>query len=318
MRAGAHALSLLAVPLNVHVLQALTEEPRTLTDLRGAVGSPPQTTIRGQLRALTEAGIVERRRAPEFPGSVDYELGKPGRELLGVAAVSRAWLLESPQGPIQLGSVGAKGTIKALVEGWSSTILRILAAKPLSLTELNRLIPSLNYPSLERRLGALRLAGMIEPCPGSGRGTPYAVTPWLRRAIGPLAAAARWERQHLPEQTAAIRRTDIDAAFLLAVPLVNLPAERSGTCRLVAEMRNGDGEQRLAGVRVTVEEGRVASCVSKLEGDANAWASGSAADWLRAVIDADRGKLELGGDCELALNLVEGLNDVLFPARQAA
>ena len=67
-------MSLLSLPLHVHVLRALEEEPLALIDLRRAVGSPPQTTMRGHLRSLTEAGILERRRESDFPGSVDYEL----------------------------------------------------------------------------------------------------------------------------------------------------------------------------------------------------------------------------------------------------
>lgn len=315
MRAGAHALSLLAVPLNVHVVTALADEPKSLMNLRRAAGSPPQTTMRGHLRALTEIGVLERRRQNEFPGNVDYELRQPGRDLLGVAHILRNWLEQAPEGSVPLGSVAAKSTVKALVEGWSSTIVRALAARPLSLTELNRLIAGINYPSLERRLGAMRLAGQIEACPSRQRGTPYAVTDWLRGAIAPLAAAARWERRHLAEQTAPITPLDVEAAFLLTVPALQLSADQSGICRLAVEVGNSD-EPRLAGVLVSVEEGRVVSCVSRLQGSAAGWASGSAADWLRAVIEGDNGRLEVGGDCDLALSLLDGLHGGLFKAPQ--
>ncbi len=40
-------------------------------------------------------------------------------------------------------------------------MLRALAAGSLSLTELDRLIGALSYPSLERRLVAMRLAGLV-------------------------------------------------------------------------------------------------------------------------------------------------------------
>jgi DNA-binding HxlR family transcriptional regulator len=311
LRAGAHVLSMLSVPLNVHVLQALDNGPMPLIDLRRAVGSPPQTTMRGHLRALTQAGVIERRRHSGFPGPVDYELARPGKELLGVAALLEAWLLGAPDGPIQLGSVAAKSSTKALAEGWSSGIVRALAAKPLALTELSRLITGLSYPSLERRLGAMRIAGLIERCPGSGRGTPYAVTEWLRRAIAPLAAGARWERKHLPKETAPIRRIDIEAAFLLVLPLVVLPVEQSGICRLAVDTSNGL-QHRQAGVVVEVDEGRVTSCVTRLEGDADASALGSAAAWIQAVIERDSGRLELGGRRPLAMALGDGLHRALF------
>jgi DNA-binding HxlR family transcriptional regulator len=315
VRAGAHALSLLAIPLNVQVLHALAEEPMPLVDLRRAVGSPPQTTMRGHLRALTDIGVLERRRQNDFPGTVDYELSGPGRELLGVAGVLDSWLADSPEGAISLGNGAAKGAIKALVEGWSSTIVRALAARPLSLTELNRLISGLNYPSLERRLGALRLAGQIEACPGEGRSTPYAVTDWLRRAIAPLAVAARWERRHIPTAS-PIARIDVEATFLLAVPVLGLPTEMSGSCRLAVELRNGRGDPHLAGVLVEVREGNIVSCVARLQGEADAWVWGSISTWLQAVIEADTDRFEIGGDCDLAAALFEALHGTLFGIKQ--
>ncbi len=312
MRAGAHALSILTTPLNAHLLRVLQDGPVPLMDLRRSVGSPPQTTMRKHLRALLDAGILENRRQSEFPGPVDYELLSAGQELLGVAALLEAWLLDSPEGPIQLGSVAAKSATKALVEGWSSGIIRALAAKPLALTEISRLITSLSYPSLERRLGAMRMAGLIEPCPGAGRGRPYAVTEWLRRSIPPLVGAVRWERKNLPDQTSPIRRIDIEAAFLLALPLVTLSEDHSGLCRLAVDTSNGS-QHHQAGVIVGVDRGRVTSWVTRLDSGADASALGSAAAWIEAALDRDWDRLELSGRRRLALALGEGLHNALFP-----
>lgn len=311
MRAGTHALTLLSVPLNVHVLTALAEEPRALIDLRRAVGSPSQTTMRGHMRELSRLGILERHRDAEFPGTVDVELGLAGNDLLVVMEVLQTWLSYAPDGPLQLGSAGARSAIKALTEGWSSSIVRALAAKPLSLTELNQLIPSLNYPSLERRLSALRLTGQIEPCPSGGRSRPYVATEWLRRAIAPLAAGARWEREHAPDESAPIGRLDIECAFLLCVPMLQLPAESPGTCRLAVDARGG-GDHGLAGVLTRVVDGRVVACTSRLEGSADAWASGTAQAWFRAVIERAPNDLEVGGDSELADAIVSGLRGALI------
>jgi DNA-binding HxlR family transcriptional regulator len=282
-------------------------------DLRHAAGAPSQSTLRARLRELTELGVLHRGRSEGFPRAVDYELSAAGRDLLVVMEVLQAWLRQSPSAPIELGTPVAKGTIKSLVEGWASTMVRALAAKPLTLTELDRLISSLNYPSLERRLGTMHHCGQIEPLPSNGRGTPYTVTGWLRQGIAPLAAAARWERLYLAEETAPIARLDIEAAFLLVIPLVALPPELSGECRLAVETRGG-GEEQLAGIKVRVDAGRVASHITNLEGPADAWASGSPTDWLRAVIEHDRTGLEIGGDCALAGELVDGLHGTLFAA----
>lgn len=313
-RAGSKALSLLAAPLNVAVLQALAEEPRSLIDLRRAAGSPPQTTMRGHLRALTELGVLERRRQDGFPGAVDFELTGPGRDMLAVSEVLSAWLQHSPDGPLALGSPAAKSAIKALVAGWTTNLVRALAARPLSLTELDALIASVSYPSLERRLGAMRLAGLVEKVSGNGRGTPYGVTEWLRRATGPIAAASRWERRHAPAQTSPVGDRDAEAALLLAMPLLRLANGASGSCRLAVEMNSGSAH-RLAGVMVAVDCGRVVSCISRLEGTPDAWAVGPAGAWFSALLEHDFELLELGGDTTLSRTLLEGLCGALLQSR---
>lgn len=303
-RAGATALSLLAAPLNVHLLQALEDGSLPLIDLRRAVGSPPQSTMRVYSRTLVEIGTLERQRQAAFPGTVEYASTESGRALLAIGQILERWLQEAPVGPITLGTTASKSATKALVEGWSTNIIRALAAKPLSLTDLNRLIPRISYPSLERRLGALRLADLVEPYPGEGRGTPYRATPWLRRAIVPLAAGAWWERRYLAEPP-QIGRLDVEAAFLLAIPLIELPPEVSGKCRLAVEIQGGSSPV-FAGVLICVEDGKVISCSSRLEGEAEGWASGSASSWMRRM-NGQEADLEIGGDADLVREIVEAI-----------
>jgi len=316
VRAGAHALSLLSIPLNVHALSALQEEPRPLMDLRRDVGLPPQTTMRGHLRTLTRTRVLERQRENGFPGAVNYGLGPAGSDLLVVARALREWLARSPNGPVPLGSSVAKSVIKALVQGWSCSIVRALASGPLSLTQLNKLITGLNYPSLERRLGAMRAAGMIEPCPSESRTTPYRAGVWLRQAIAPLALAARWERRHAPEETTPIGRIDVEAAFLLTVPMLDLPSRVSGGCRLAVETRAGGSQ--MIGVTSRFSDGVVESCTARLEGEAEAGACGTAMTWIDAVEEAAPGHLEIRGDHNLAAAIIEGLHNTLAPMQPPA
>jgi DNA-binding HxlR family transcriptional regulator len=303
-RAGAVALSLLSAPLNVHLLKALEDGPLPLIDLRRSVGSPPQSTMRVYSRTLVDLGTLERQRQAAFPGTVEYGSTDAGKALLGIGAILENWLREAPSGPVALGSTASKSATKALVEGWSTNIIRALAAKPLSLTDLNRLIPRISYPSLERRLGALRLADLVEPFSGDGRGTPYRATPWLRRAIVPLTAGAWWERRYLAEPP-TIGRLDVEATFLLAIPLVELPSGLSGKCRLAVEIQGGSSPV-FAGVLICIEDGKVVSCSSRLEGEADGWASGSAGSWMRRMSGRD-GDLEVGGDAELVREIVDSI-----------
>jgi DNA-binding HxlR family transcriptional regulator len=309
-RAGAEAMALLAAPLNVQILKALRTEPFPLRELRHAIGSPPQSTMRLYLRTLCGTGVVERRARREFPTSVDYAIAPPGQGLLQVGEVLERWLGQSPDGPPELGSVAARNVIRPLIEGWSTNIVRALAGRSLSLTELDRLIPRVSYPSLERRLGALRIVGLVEGHRAEGGATPYTATSWLRRAVAPLIAAMAWERRFFPESSPAIGRLDIEAAFLLALPLMELPKEVTGKCRLAVEVQRG-ASPVLAGVLVCVEDGKVTSCSPRLTGEVEGWVSGSPRAWLRRL-DGTRGQeLELGGDPALAEALVGGLQRTL-------
>lgn len=314
LRPGATALSLLSTPLNVHVLRALEDEELSLADLNKAVGHPPATTMRAYLKALTDLGVVERRQEVDFPGSVSYVLTEAGHRLLVAAAVLQHWLDLAPDGPIALGSPAAKSAVKALIDGWDATIVRVLAARSFALTELARLVPSISYPTLERRLAAMRRVGQLEARRnGNGsRGTPYRATRWLRQAAAPLTAAVAWERRWVPAQTSAISRIDVEASFLLAAPLLELPEELSGCCRFAVEMRTGSGLE-YAGVMVTVEAGRLVSCIARMRGEPDAWAAGTVLDWFGWVNDHADHQLEFGGDAAFARAAAEALRDVLLP-----
>lgn len=310
-RSGARALSLLASPLNGTILQKLAGGSKRLVDLRRETGSPAQTTLRAHLRELEAARSIEKRRRDRFPGVLEYELTASGKELLFVVAAVEQWLRDSPAGPLDFGGTDGKAAIKSLIEAWSSTMLRALSARPLSLTELDRIITGLSYPSLERRLGAMRLTGQVEACSGNGKGTPYAPTPWLRRGIAPLAAAAQWERRHLPEDSVPIARIDVEAALLLVLPLLDLPDDLAGSCRLGVEMSDGR-DRHLVGAMARVDDGRLGDCSVRLDRDADAWVTGPTNAWLRGVIEEDTDGLELGGDQRLARAVVDGLHVVLF------
>lgn len=317
MRSGAQTLTLLAAPINFLVLQALAEGPQPQAELRRVAGSPAQTTLRAQLKRLTEIGAIVKHRRDRFPGVLEYELTSAGHELALVAQTIERWLAIGPDGPVTPGTPSAKAPIKALADGWTTAIVRALAAGPHSLTELNQIIGSLNYPAIERRLAAMRLAGQIKARPSEGRGTPYAVTRWLRQGVAPLAAAARWERRNLPMETAPITRVDVEAAFLLAVPLMQLTIDIAGSCRMGVEISNGKGHG-LAGVLLELDHGRTTSCTTRLEGHPDTWILGPPAAWLSAVIENDIDNLEIGGDGRLGRALTDGLHRALFRAKAHA
>ncbi len=315
-RTGTQALTLLATPLNIEILKALEDGPRNLLELRQAVGSPPQSTMRLYTRTLADLGLVRRRRRNEFPATAEYSSSPAGQALLVVACALEGWLQTSPNGPLTIGSVAAKSATKALVGGWSANIVRAVATRSLSLTELNMLISKISYSSLERRLGSMRLANLVDAQASNGQGVPYLATEWLRRAVLPLMAAVDWEQRFLREPEAKIVTVDAEAAFLLAVPLIRLGPKVSGRCRLSVEVRGG-AEPVFAGVILCVEEGTVISCTARLKGAVEASASGTPAAWIRQVTTASEPQLEMSGNFALSRAVIDAFQ-ALSPAAAAS
>jgi DNA-binding HxlR family transcriptional regulator len=317
VRAGGTVLSLLAAPLSVPILRAHIEGPLRLPDLRERIGGAAQTTLRGQVGNLRGIGALERQVRSGMPYTVENELTPVGLGVLSVAEVVEAWLARAPQGSIPLGSESAKGAIRALIGGWGSTILRALAARPLSLTELSSVINDHSYPALERRLSAMRAARQLEPRPNGDRGAkPYGVTEWTRQAVAPIAAAGHCECKYLAESTDSLGRIDIEAIFLLSVPLVDLDVTRSGGCLLAVDTGSGGLGQptdRLVGVHVEIERGAITTCSSRLEYDPRTWALGSTSAWVDAILEGKIERLRIGGDqVKLAEELIERLHTSLF------
>jgi hypothetical protein len=157
----------------------------------------------------------------------------------------------------------------------------------------------------------MKLIGLVEARRGgSGRGTPYCVTPWLRRAVAALAAAAAWESRFFAE--APVERIDVEAGLLLAVPLLELPPGINGACRLTVELGSGsDGDY--AGVTLVVADSSIDSCVTRLDGAVDASITGSPADWCRSMAGAEDGRIRFGGDTWIARGVMASLREVLAP-----
>jgi DNA-binding transcriptional ArsR family regulator len=241
----------------------------------------------------------------------EYRITPGGRGMLFVAFVIERWLQGAPRGPIPFDSEEAELAVDTLVETWSSTLMHALAREPLTIRELNRATEGLSRRALKRLLVAMQSAGQVEARPDGGEGALYADTDWLRTGIAPIAAAARLERRDPTDDMAPIAALDVEAAFLLTLPLLELPAELSGSCRLEVDLEDGEGSGP-AGATVRVQEGRVTSCEVRLDEEADAWASASAGDWLDTVIEPDAKSVRTGGDRYLARVLLDALHRTLF------
>ena len=311
MRAGSQTLTLLATSRIFLILKSLEQETKGRLELRRDTGFPAQSTLRGQLAALEAAGLTVKHRPDSFPGALEYGLAEPGHELLEVAAGLERWLAEAPQGPLELGGDAAKAAIKGLVESWATSVLTTLAEGPYSLTELDKRISTVSYPTIERCLETMRLAQQLDAGARDSRGMPYALTDWLRRGLAPLALAARWEHCNGLKGAVPVSRLDIDGAIMVAAPLLALPPRLSGICQLAVKAAEDEGRRRFL-ASLEVHNGSIAFGAVYPERKPDAWASATAETWFSTVIDAQTRGLRLSGDRKLAHTVFDRLHRALF------
>jgi DNA-binding HxlR family transcriptional regulator len=243
-----------------------------------------------------------------------YEVSPQGREALFVSFVAERWLQGAPGGPLDFDGPQAEAAILALAEGWQATLIHALAPGPLDFKQLTEAVEGVRRGRVRRLLAALRSVGLVETEPGNGEGAVYAVTDWLRAGLAPLIAAARVERRQGFEEAAPIDALDVEAAFHLALPLLELPKELTGVCRLGVNL-DDEGRTSLTGVTAEIDQGRIVTCRPGLEGPADAWANGPAPDWLDTVIEPDAKRVRVGGDKWLPAALLRNLHETLFGIR---
>jgi hypothetical protein len=314
-RAGALTLLYLASPMDRAVLLTLLAEATTGARVLDELEIPDLDDPAAIAAIFNDAYLLEPADPDLPPGSpigpdTMLQPTPAGREVPFVGVVLQRWLDKCPSGPVELGPE-AGPALAPLLTGWCSMVTHALAARPLTAVETCDAIQVLDLDTVEARIDLMEEAGQVEAIPGPHGEPRYAVTDWLRMGIAPLAVAARMELRHPPGDTAPVAALDVEASFLLTLPLLGLPADICGSCSMAVELDEGVNGSP-AGVTARIENGRVVSCERRLDEDADAWAVGSAADWLDTLIEPDAKRVRSGGDRQLARRLLYELHETLF------
>lgn len=315
-RAGALTLLYLSSPMERSVLLTTLAEATTGISLQEIKPPDPE---------FLSMGIFEDSYLLE-PADPDHPLGAPigpdtklrptpaGREVPYVGAVLANWLSRCPAGPLEHGEESGPH-VSALLSGWASMVIHALAGPPLTAAQVCEAVQVIDSNVVNARIDAMLLTDMLMETPGDDPAGELRVqaTEWLRRAIAPLAVAARMELRFPPGDTAPVSALDVEAAFLLTLPLLKLSrkGKLSGTCSLAVELDEGVAGSP-AGVTARIEGGRVVACEPGIDDDADTWASAGVGDWLDAVIDGDAKRVESGGNRRLAGHLLQKLHRTLF------
>jgi DNA-binding transcriptional ArsR family regulator len=241
----------------------------------------------------------------------EYRVTSGGREVLFVGFVAERWLQCGPQGPLRFHSPEAALSVLALAEGWTATVVHMLARGPHTFDELYEAVGDLSGKEVRRHLTALRATGQVETLAGEGGEPIYAATDWLLAGMAALIASARLERREPRDDMAPIDALDVEAGFRCSLGLIELPRQLSGTCSLGIRLEENESSS-LTGVTARVDQGSIVSCEAGLDRKADAWAAGTAGDWMDTVIEPDTQLVRSGGDSWLARALIDAIHETLF------
>lgn len=249
-RAGGRILRLLSDALNASILRCVLRESMPVSELSCRLLGASRTTRFGRLRELEDLGVIVRERRPGTPPVAHCALSLAGQELLPVVRRFARWLELSPDGPSSPDVACGAQTIKALAIAWDTTVVRWLAERPCSQTELAAMSPpDVSYHEVRNAREALSKAGLIVPVPRTDRRQPYAPAEWFRRSAGCIAAAIRWEEKHLTEPAPAPWAMEIETLSLLrpmhlrALPPTRARADLAEIERLASTLADSGHEQ---------------------------------------------------------------------------
>jgi hypothetical protein len=313
-RAGALTLLYLSSPLERPVLRTLMAELTTGVKMQ-EIGPPDPEFMR--------MGIFEDPYLLE-PADPDHPPGEPigpdtllqptpaGNEVPFVGAVLADWLRRCPQGPLEQGPESGR-QMAALLGGWASMTIHALAGGPRSAAQVCEAIQVIDREAIDARIDSMLATGLLEQAPGEDPdGEPLVrATEWLRRAVAPLAVAARMELRFPPGDTAPIAALDVEAALQLTLPLLKLPRRFRGACSLAVELAEGVAGSP-AGVTARIEDGSVVACKRGLDPNAQVAVSGDTGAWLDAVIDRRTERISSSGERRLAKRILRELHRTLF------
>jgi DNA-binding HxlR family transcriptional regulator len=308
----ADVLRLLSAGATGAILMALGEGPLRTKELTERVPGYAPRTIYRYAGKLAELEVVDREEEPGVPSKVVHTLTEDcGAELYElVNRFADASMTRLPDGRIDAHAWAALGLLADL---WETGMIEDLSCDPRSPTELARGPHGLSYHQVNRRAGLFKTAGLLCEWQGPGRRRCYALTDKTRKTMGLIVGIARWRHHHVvAEDEEGMTAEEMATALKTALPLVELEGH-SGKCMKLCVLREDEpvgSEGDLVWAEVE-EDGSLHSCSPPTESE-DAWARGKVEKWVPAILDADAGKVLIGGEEKLVNGVLAQLHEVLW------
>lgn len=294
-------IELLSHGLNRDILKELVEQGALTRVALAARLHTGSTKLYECLKTLRAAEVVTVTRHGK---ALEYEVTESGRQLHAATVIVTRWFRAHPGRPLDP-SVGWRA-FADLGRSWRMVLVEWIVRREPTVEEVAEGFDGFDEQQLAETLEAMGHADMVELRKGRDGRPRYRLTPWAARAIGILAALARWEQRFRPPGSAAIEIDDAVVAILATLPLIRLPETATGTCTFTAEVENGrQADPRFGMVWTRIRRGRAVDIGEGAPpGPADGWAAGAFSSWIAAVLDGRENALRHDGRGEAGIGLV--------------
>jgi len=235
---GHATLGLLVEDWSVPIMRELLGGSRRPSELEQRIPEAPHSALMRRLGEMEAMGIVTKERFSGLPPRAQYALTGEGRTAIRIVGAARSW--ERAWSP---GTEDGIEALKLIADQRNREILLALAAGRMAPTALEQRLSG-SRSTVTQRLAELARKGILARNVEDGH-VWYELTDCARELALVGVAAARWEWQWA-RPTEPVSPSLVADVLHLFAPLVDLPAELAGICRLHVDSGTDGSEVYLA------------------------------------------------------------------------
>ena len=256
--------------------------------------------------------LIDRHREPGVPSKVVLSLTEPtGRELFRLlqtftaTASARAFSIGRWSGPWS--------SLNLMSELWELGFVRELSQEPRSLTELSQVPPDLTYHQVNRRAAQFLSGGLLFASPPKGAGKRFVLTDYGRSCMALVAGIGRWRRHVIADGIPGLSAGEMATVLRTVLPLASLPQYAGTTLSLgVSGDVDGNGHRGPQTVRAVVDGDGALRCTDSRSAPVDGSAVATVNTWFSALLDGNRGRVQVRGNLTLVDSFLTQLYDVLW------
>jgi DNA-binding HxlR family transcriptional regulator len=294
------------------ILMALGAGPLRTTQLTNQVEDFSSRSVYRQVAKMESHRLIDRKEEPGVPSRVTLSLSEPvGRELFRLLqAFAATSMSQLPGGG---SSAHSWSSLNLLSELWGCGFVEELSHESRSVTQLAGGSHGMTYHQVNRRTGLFVTGGLILLAPRKGNGRRYGLSDHGRRRMALIAGIGRWRRHVTTDGVAGLTVAEMATVLRAALPLPTFPTYVGMTIDLgVSGSMDVNGHRAKQILRGLVDASGIMYYDASGEQFVDGAAMATINTWFAALLDGNRGRIQVRGDLDLVDSCLTQLYDLLW------